>query len=147
MTVNHDVAGSSPAVGAKKDQVERLGLFLSIAKAMVYHHALACISSALTSISRQSEHIISRRLYFAFAMMIYKAFRFDDMQFLTELMICTPTAWFYGELHFCTTMPKTSFNERGFFISPTVGLEPATPDRTIIVLSGYIIVKWTYRLL
>ena len=30
----------------KKDQVFRLGLFLSIAKAMVYHHALASISSA-----------------------------------------------------------------------------------------------------
>ena len=37
--------------------------FLYIAKAMAYHHALACISSALTSISRQSEYIISRRLY------------------------------------------------------------------------------------
>ena len=36
---------------------------LSIAKAMVYHHALACISSALTSISRQSEYLINRRLY------------------------------------------------------------------------------------
>ena len=38
-------------------------IFLSIAKAMAYHHALACISSALPSISRQGEYIISRRLY------------------------------------------------------------------------------------
>ena len=38
-------------------------LFLFIAKAIAYHHASACISSALTSISRQSEYIISRRLY------------------------------------------------------------------------------------
>ena len=30
---------------------------------MAYHHALACISSALPSISRQGEYIISRRLY------------------------------------------------------------------------------------
>ena len=37
---------------------------------MVYHHASACISSALPSISRQGEYIISRRLYFSFAMMI-----------------------------------------------------------------------------
>ena len=78
-------SASSPTGGAKKDQVERLGLFLSIAKAMVYHHALACISSPKV-------YIISRRLYFAFAMMIYKAFRFDDMQFLAELMIYTPLA-------------------------------------------------------
>ena len=74
-----------PAGGAKKDQVERLGLFLSIAKAMVYHHALACISSPKV-------YIISRRLYFTFAMMMYKAFRFDDMQFLAELTIYTPQA-------------------------------------------------------
>ena len=59
--------------------------FLSIAKAMVYHHALACISSPKV-------YIISRRLYFAFAMMICKAFRFDDMQFLAELMTYTPLA-------------------------------------------------------
>ena len=39
------VTGSSPVVPTKKDQVERLGLFLSIAKATVYHHALACILS------------------------------------------------------------------------------------------------------
>ena len=52
---------------------------------MAYHHALACISSP-------QAYIISRRLYFAFAMMIYKAFRFDDMQFLAELMIYTPKA-------------------------------------------------------
>ena len=44
---------------------------LSIAKAMAYHHALACISSALTSISRQSEYLINRRLY---------RFRNDDIQ-------------------------------------------------------------------
>ena len=43
---------------------------------MVYHHALAWISSP--------------KVYLAFAMMIYKAFRFDDMQFLEELMIYTP---------------------------------------------------------
>ena len=38
-------------------------IFLSIAKAMVYHHALACISSP-------QAYIINRRLY-TFAMMIY----------------------------------------------------------------------------
>ena len=47
--------------------------FLSIAKAMAYNHALACISSALTSISRQSEYIINRRLHY---------FRNDDIQIL-----------------------------------------------------------------
>ena len=50
---------------------------LSIAKAMVYHHALACISSALTSISRQSEYLINHRLY---------RFRNDDIQ-CSALMI------------------------------------------------------------
>ena len=45
--------------------------FLSIAKAMVYHHAVACISSP-------KSYIISRRLYY---------FRNDDMP-LFEWMIC-----------------------------------------------------------
>ena len=46
-----------------KNLVFQNEIFLSIAKAMAYHHALACISSALTRISRQSEYIINRRLY------------------------------------------------------------------------------------
>ena len=73
---------TNPAEGAKSSS-RKTCLFLSIAKAMVYHHALACISSPKV-------HIISLRLYFAFAMMLYKAFRFDDVQFLAELMIYTP---------------------------------------------------------
>ena len=86
-----------PSSGSQKRPSRKTWSFLSIAKAMVYHHALACISSPKV-------YIISRRLYFAFAMMIYKAFRFDDMQFLAELMIYTPLAWFV-KLHFCTTWP------------------------------------------
>ena len=39
------VVGSSPTAPAKNKTVERLSYFLSIAKAMAYHHALACISS------------------------------------------------------------------------------------------------------
>ena len=60
------VVGSSPSAPANKKGTfvyQKFLFCLSIAKAMVYHHALACISSALTSISRQSEYIISRRLY------------------------------------------------------------------------------------
>ena len=49
-----EVAGSSPVIRSKKFQVVGLGIFLSIAKAMVYHHALACISSPKV-------YIISRR--------------------------------------------------------------------------------------
>ncbi len=37
-------------------------------EAMVYHYALACISSAIAPLSL---YLISRRLYFAFAMMNY----------------------------------------------------------------------------
>ena len=45
---------------------------------MAYHHALACISSALTSLSRQSEHIISRRLY-PLSQWWYTTLRVDDI--------------------------------------------------------------------
>ena len=41
MTVNHDVAGSSPAGGAKKFQVFGLGIFLSKPKAW---HIIECIT-------------------------------------------------------------------------------------------------------
>ena len=54
--------------------------FLSIAKAMAYHHAIACISSP-------KAYIISRRLYFFrnddiqhFVLMIYNSFGIDDIQ-------------------------------------------------------------------
>ncbi len=54
--------------------------FLSIAKAMVYHHAIACISSP-------KAYIISRRLYFFrnddiqhFVLIIYNSFGIDDIQ-------------------------------------------------------------------
>ena len=61
--------------------------FLSISKAMAYHHALACISSALTSISRQSEYIINRRLY---------RFRNDDIQhFVLVIYNAFHTSFFY----------------------------------------------------
>ena len=58
--------GSNPFGRAKKEVTfvyQKLLLFLSIAKAMAYHHALACISSP-------EVHIINRRLY---------RFRNDDM--------------------------------------------------------------------
>ena len=75
-----------PCLRRQKRQVERLVFFYPLRKQWhiindsnaivvshqsirtVYHHALACIKNA-------------------FAMMIYKAFCFDDMQFLAELMI------------------------------------------------------------
>ena len=54
-------------------------IFLSIAKAMVYHHAFACISSP-------QAYIINRRLYF---------FRNDDIQNFV-LMICNSLwNWWY----------------------------------------------------
>ena len=68
------IEGSNPSFSAKKEVTfvyQKLLLFLSIAKAMAYHHALACISSALSSISRQGEYLINRRLY---------RFRNDDIQ-------------------------------------------------------------------
>ncbi len=46
--------------------------FLSIAKAMAYRHADACISSPKV-------YIISRRLYFSFAMMICNSYGIDDI--------------------------------------------------------------------
>ena len=49
--------GSNPFGQAKNSTSFDLSNFLSIAKAMVYHHALACISSPKV-------YIISRRLYF-----------------------------------------------------------------------------------
>ena len=72
-----EVAGSSPVIRSKKDQAERLGLFLFIAKAMVYllfvgrtrritqdtasgiHHSLACISSAVGCILFRNDDIHS----------------------------------------------------------------------------------------
>ena len=51
--------GSIPVAGAKKEVTfvyQKLLLFLSIAKVMAYHHALACISSP-------QAYIINRRLY------------------------------------------------------------------------------------
>ena len=59
--------GSNPTFSAKKEVTfvyQKLLLFLSIAKAMAYHHALACISSP-------QAYIINRRLY---------RFRNDDIQ-------------------------------------------------------------------
>ena len=50
--------------------IQATGLVYHHPRGAVSHHALACISSALTSISRQSEYIISRRLY---------RFRIDDI--------------------------------------------------------------------
>ena len=76
-----EVMSSSLVTPTKKEVTfvyQKLLLFLSIAKAMAYHHALACISSALSSISRQGEYLINRRLYL---------FRNDDMP-LFEWMIC-----------------------------------------------------------
>ena len=60
-SVGSDLNGHAPP--KKFDKFRLVEFFLSIAKAMVYHHALACISSPKV-------HIINRRLYFAFAMMI-----------------------------------------------------------------------------
>jgi hypothetical protein len=48
--------------------------------------AVRRISSALTSISRQSEYIISRRLY-TLSQWWYTTLRVGDIQFLAKLMI------------------------------------------------------------
>ena len=69
-----EVASSSLVIRSKKEVTfgkQKLFLFLSIAKAMAYHHALACISSP-------QAYITNRRLY---------RFRNDDIQHFV-LMIC-----------------------------------------------------------
>ena len=69
-----DFGGPNPPSPTKKEVTfvyQKLLLFLSIAKAMAYHHALACISSP-------QAYIINRRLY---------RFRNDDIQNFV-LMIC-----------------------------------------------------------
>ena len=63
--------------------------FLSIAKAMVYHHAQACISSPKV-------YIISRRLHF-FSQWWYTKLRFDDMQFLRNWWYTRLSPWFMQE--------------------------------------------------
>ena len=71
------VSGSSPLMSTKKEVTfvyQKLLLFLSIAKAMAYHHALACISSPKV-------HIINRRLY-RFRNDDIPQQVADDMQFL-----------------------------------------------------------------
>ena len=60
-----EVASSNLASSSKKFQVFGLGIFLSIAKAMVYHQPSGCISSHEVCISSPEVHK-------AFAMMIYK---------------------------------------------------------------------------
>ena len=40
----------------------------------------------------QAWHIITRKRVSSCGLMIYKAYRFDDIQFLAELMIYTPLA-------------------------------------------------------
>ena len=50
-------------------------------------------------------HLITHQRASSCGLMIYKAFRFGDMQFLAELMIYTPTAWFV-KLLFCTMSPN-----------------------------------------
>ena len=86
MTVNHDVAGSSPAGGAKKFQVYGLGIFLSkpqawyiIRRKSVYHqrrlsafashHASACIFLRLDDIQH-------------YVLMICNSFGIDDIHAL-----------------------------------------------------------------
>ena len=69
-----EVASSSLVIRSKKEVTfvyQKLLLFLSIAKAMAYHHALACISLP-------QAYIVNRRLY---------RFRNDDIQHFV-LMIC-----------------------------------------------------------
>ena len=66
-----EIVGSNPIRQAKNSTSFDLSNFLSIAKAMAYHRALACISSPKV-------YIINRRLYY---------FRNDDIQDCV-LMIC-----------------------------------------------------------
>ena len=59
---------SSILVGSTKTKRRMypiLRLFFIQVADMAYHHALACISSALTSISRQSEYLITEGVFFA----------------------------------------------------------------------------------
>ena len=66
--------------------------FLSIAKAMVYHRAQACISSPKV-------YIISRRLHF-FSQWWYTKLRFDDMQFLWNWLYTRLSPWFMWGFEF-----------------------------------------------
>ena len=72
--VPHGTVGSNPTASANKKGTfvyQKFLFCLSIAKAMSYHHALACISSP-------QAYIINRRLY---------RFRNDDIHHFV-LMIC-----------------------------------------------------------
>ena len=75
--------------------------FLSIAKAMVYHHAQACISSPKV-------YIISRRLHF-FSQWWYTKLRFDDMQFLRNWWYTRLSPWFMQEFEFIRKNSKNIF--------------------------------------
>ena len=82
LTVNQVVAGSSPAGGAKKDKSKDLSFFIHCESNGISSRFRVYLIRFLRAYLAKSEYLISRRLYYAFAMMIYKAFRFDDMQFL-----------------------------------------------------------------
>ena len=60
-------------------QVSTCRIFLSIAKAMAYHHALACISSPKVYIISHRLHPLSQWWYTRLSPWWYTKLRFDDM--------------------------------------------------------------------
>ena len=60
-------------------QVSACRIFLSIAKAMAYHHALACISSPKVYIISHRLHPLSQWWYTRLSPWWYTKLRFDDM--------------------------------------------------------------------
>ena len=88
---------------APKNLVLRNEIFLSIAKAMVYHHTLVCISSP-------KAYIIRRSLYNTFAMMIYKALLWW-YAISAKLMIYTPTVWFFRIIRNQCNNPERAYWE------------------------------------
>ena len=108
--VNRGVTGSSPVRGAKKERSNRFVLFLSIAKAMAYHH-----DAVVYIIAARVRRISSRVSVYqkAFAMMIYKtkvlmicnSCGIDDIQCFALIYyrfyaILNPRRWLHAKRNF-----------------------------------------------
>ena len=72
----------------KVPKANAFGTVFIQAAGLAYHHRAKCGAYHQPF----GLYIITRQRVFSCGLMIYKAYRFDDMQFLAELMIYTPSA-------------------------------------------------------
>ena len=85
----------------KNSESECFRNFFIQAVGLAYHHAQACISSP-------KAYLITRQRAFSCGLMIYKAYRFDDIQFLRN--------WWYTRLRRDVRFAQTDWHPAPFML-------------------------------